>query len=160
MIQNMHRADQAHSGTTDATRSERGIHAAGNRETVRVGGLGIHRKQLTFDYLDTVTGEVLHPAHEPIELPAPAPGVTPERLADTRQALAWFKAEQHVLAAAVTLAVQSGFGVHAREIPRVMMPGSVRCSPSGARAAAGLVDAQTGGGLVFEVDPIYASRGS
>jgi hypothetical protein len=23
-----------------------------------VGGLGIHRKQLTFDYLDTATGEV------------------------------------------------------------------------------------------------------
>jgi len=26
-----------------------------------VGGLDIHRKQITFDYLDTVTGEV-HPA--------------------------------------------------------------------------------------------------
>jgi hypothetical protein len=32
MIQNLRRADQAHSGTTDATRTERGIHAAGNGE--------------------------------------------------------------------------------------------------------------------------------
>jgi hypothetical protein len=30
---NLRRADQAHSGTTDATRTEHGIHAAGNRET-------------------------------------------------------------------------------------------------------------------------------
>jgi hypothetical protein len=28
MIQNLRRADQAHSGTTDATRTERGFHAA------------------------------------------------------------------------------------------------------------------------------------
>jgi hypothetical protein len=66
---------------------------------------------------------LLHPAREPIELAAPAPGVTPERLADTQQALAWFKAERHVLAAAVTLAVRSGFGVHAREIPLAMSLG-------------------------------------
>jgi len=32
MIQNLRSADQAHSGTTDATRTERGIHAAGNGE--------------------------------------------------------------------------------------------------------------------------------
>jgi DNA-binding SARP family transcriptional activator len=64
---------------------------------------------------------LLHPAHEPIKLAAPAPGVTPEPLANTQQALAWFKAEQHVAAAAVTLAVRSGFDVHAQEIPRAMM---------------------------------------
>ena len=29
MIQNLRRADQAHSGITDATRTERGIHTAG-----------------------------------------------------------------------------------------------------------------------------------
>jgi hypothetical protein len=33
MIQKMRRADQAHSGTTDATRTERGFHAARNGET-------------------------------------------------------------------------------------------------------------------------------
>jgi hypothetical protein len=33
MIQNLRRADQGHSGTTDATRTERGFHALGNGET-------------------------------------------------------------------------------------------------------------------------------
>lgn len=65
---------------------------------------------------------LLHPAHGPIELAAPAPGVAPERFADARQALAWFKAEQHVLTAAAALAVASGFDAHAREIPRSMGP--------------------------------------
>ena len=32
MIQKVRRADQAHSGTTDATRTERGLDAAGNEE--------------------------------------------------------------------------------------------------------------------------------
>src|ERR1700722_5176782 len=32
MIHKLRRAGQAHSGTTDATRTERGIHTAGNRE--------------------------------------------------------------------------------------------------------------------------------
>jgi DNA-binding SARP family transcriptional activator len=65
---------------------------------------------------------LLHSAHEPVELAAPAPGVSPEPLVDARQALAWFKAEQHVLVAAVTLALQAGFDVHAREIRRAMTP--------------------------------------
>jgi hypothetical protein len=65
---------------------------------------------------------LLHPASEPTELAAPAPGVSPEQLADTRQALAWFKAEQHVLVAVVVLALQAGFHVHAREICRAMTP--------------------------------------
>jgi hypothetical protein len=33
MIQNLHRADQAHSETTDTTRTERGSHAARNGES-------------------------------------------------------------------------------------------------------------------------------
>jgi len=33
MIQNVRRADLAHFGATDATRTERGIHAAGNGES-------------------------------------------------------------------------------------------------------------------------------
>jgi hypothetical protein len=80
-------------------------------------------RRLLDHYLHTAArgAFLLRPAHEPIELAAPAPGVTPERLADTQQALAWFKAERHIIAAAVTLAVQSGFGVHARELPRAMI---------------------------------------
>jgi hypothetical protein len=33
MIQNLHRADQAHSETTDTTRTQRGFHAARNGES-------------------------------------------------------------------------------------------------------------------------------
>ena len=75
-------------------------------------------------YLHTVVhgAFLLDSAYEPIELAAPAPGVSPERLVDTRQALAWFKAEQHVLVAAIALALQKGFDVHAREIRRAMTP--------------------------------------
>jgi DNA-binding SARP family transcriptional activator len=75
-------------------------------------------------YLHTAIhgGMLLHPAHEPIELTTPAPGVTPERFADARKALAWFKAEQHVLTAAANLAAASGFDAHACEIRRSMLP--------------------------------------
>ena len=59
---------------------------------------------------------LLHPAHEPIELAAPVPGVTPEPLADARQAIAWFKSDQHVLTAAVALAAAAGFDAHASSI--------------------------------------------
>jgi DNA-binding SARP family transcriptional activator len=69
---------------------------------------------------------LLHPAHRPIELAAPAPGVTPERFADARQALAWFKAEQDVLTAIAALAVASGFDAHACEIRRSRTPFSQR----------------------------------
>lgn len=64
---------------------------------------------------------LLHPAREAVELAAPVPGVTPERLTNARQALAWFKAEQHVLTAAVAVATASGFDAHAIEITRSMM---------------------------------------
>jgi hypothetical protein len=39
-----------------------------------VGGLGIHRKQLTFDYLDTVTGEVQRGQIAPANLSQVGPG--------------------------------------------------------------------------------------
>ena len=37
-----------------------------------VGGLDIHRKQLTFDYLDTATGEVKRGQIAPADRGAPA----------------------------------------------------------------------------------------
>ena len=52
---------------------------------------------------------LLDPAREPVTLSAPRPGVTPERLAGSQQALAWFEAEHHVLISAVTTAAQTGF---------------------------------------------------
>jgi DNA-binding SARP family transcriptional activator len=94
-------------------------------------------RRLLDHYLHTAVhgAFLLHSAHEPVELAAPAPGVSPERLVDTRQALAWFKAEQHVLVAAVTLALQAGFDVHAREIRRAMTPflASPRSLPAAGR---------------------------
>ncbi len=44
----------------------------------------------------------LKPARNPIDLPAPGPGVTPEQLPDRNAALAWFAAERPVLVAAAT----------------------------------------------------------
>jgi hypothetical protein len=44
---------------------------------------------------------LLRPARDPITLPAPADGVTPEPLADRDAALTWFQAEHAVLLAAV-----------------------------------------------------------
>ena len=45
------------------------------------------------------------------------PGVTPERLASYQEALAWFEAEHRVLAAALALAAEGGFDVHAWQLP-------------------------------------------
>jgi len=50
------------------------------------------------------------------------PGTRPERLGDSRQALAWYEAERAVLVAVVTLADQAGFDVHGWRLPRAMMP--------------------------------------
>jgi tetratricopeptide (TPR) repeat protein/transcriptional regulator with XRE-family HTH domain len=77
-----------------------------------------------------VLDHYLHTAHAaaflletsrlPISLTPPWPGVTPERLADHHQAMEWFQAEHHVLAAAITLAANTGFDVHAWQIPWTM----------------------------------------
>jgi tetratricopeptide (TPR) repeat protein len=51
---------------------------------------------------------VLNPSREPITLPPPQPAVVLEKPADTREAMAWFDAEQDVLFATVTLAAKKG----------------------------------------------------
>jgi tetratricopeptide (TPR) repeat protein/transcriptional regulator with XRE-family HTH domain len=75
-------------------------------------------------YLHTAAHAVqlLNPSHEPVALAAPSPGVTPGRPADHRQALAWFEAEHQILLATVTLAAQSGFDVHAWQLPWALTP--------------------------------------
>jgi DNA-binding SARP family transcriptional activator len=45
---------------------------------------------------------LLRPARDPIALPAPAPGVDPQPLADLDAALSWFQAEHSVLLATMT----------------------------------------------------------
>ncbi len=75
-------------------------------------------------YLHTAAhaAQLLNPSHEPVALAAPSPGTVPGRPADHRQALAWFEAEHQVLLAAVTLAAQSGFDVHAWQLPWALTP--------------------------------------
>jgi len=65
---------------------------------------------------------LLNPSHEPVALAAPGPDTAPERPADHRRALAWFEEEHQVLLAAVTLAAQSGFDVHAWQLPWALTP--------------------------------------
>jgi DNA-binding SARP family transcriptional activator len=59
---------------------------------------------------------LLHPTRRPILLAPALPGVTPEQLADTGQALAWFEAERPVLMAAAERALDDGFDTHAWQI--------------------------------------------
>ncbi|HET7018527.1 MAG TPA: tetratricopeptide repeat protein [Streptosporangiaceae bacterium] len=63
---------------------------------------------------------VLNPGLEPVGIAPQGPGVVPEHLADIQEALAWFDAEHYVLLAAITLAAQSGYDVHAWQIPTTM----------------------------------------
>ncbi|MBF9129633.1 tetratricopeptide repeat protein [Plantactinospora sp. S1510] len=51
---------------------------------------------------------VLHPIREPITVPPPSAGVTPEEVAEDHQALAWFAAERPVLLAAIRQAADHG----------------------------------------------------
>jgi DNA-binding SARP family transcriptional activator len=57
-------------------------------------------------------GALLHPLRDPIAPAAPAPGVTPESLADRPRALAWCIAEHRVLLALIRLAAGHGFDDH------------------------------------------------
>jgi tetratricopeptide (TPR) repeat protein len=52
-----------------------------------------------------------------IPLPEPQSGVSPEHFAGNQDALAWFDAEYRVLLAATSLAADSGFDVHAWQLP-------------------------------------------
>ncbi|HVQ91801.1 MAG TPA: tetratricopeptide repeat protein [Mycobacteriales bacterium] len=53
-----------------------------------------------------------YPARDPVTLARPAPGVCPEPFADGQQALAWLRAEQDVLLAAIDLAAGTGSDAH------------------------------------------------
>jgi transcriptional regulator with XRE-family HTH domain/tetratricopeptide (TPR) repeat protein len=60
---------------------------------------------------------LIRPTRGPITIPPPRPGVTPETLADHQQALGWFEAEHYVLRSAAFLAEETGFNVHAWQLP-------------------------------------------
>src|SRR5262249_29991803 len=65
-------------------------------------------------YLHTAytANRLLDPPRAPIPLSPPAPGVTPEHLADYQQALDWFTVDHPVLLAAVDQAAATGFDTH------------------------------------------------
>jgi DNA-binding SARP family transcriptional activator/tetratricopeptide (TPR) repeat protein len=54
----------------------------------------------------------MRPQRDPIRLDAPVPGVEPEEIGGSAQALAWFTAERAVLMSVVAQAVRSGADVH------------------------------------------------
>jgi DNA-binding SARP family transcriptional activator len=58
----------------------------------------------------------LAPVRRPITLAALPPGVTPEHIADTGQALAWFEAEDQVLMGVMARAADAGFDTHAWQL--------------------------------------------
>ena len=60
---------------------------------------------------------LLAPTRRPVTLAALQPGVTPEHIAGTEQALAWYEAECQVLLAAVVRARDTSFDTHAWQIP-------------------------------------------
>jgi tetratricopeptide (TPR) repeat protein/transcriptional regulator with XRE-family HTH domain len=75
-------------------------------------------------YLHTAAhaDRLLDPAQEPAALAPPRPGAAATKPADHRQATAWFEGEHQVLLAAVTLAAESGFDIHAWQLPWAMEP--------------------------------------
>jgi DNA-binding SARP family transcriptional activator len=77
------------------------------------------RHRMLDHYLHTAAAAsyLLASRREPIPLSPPQPQVRPEELADDQQALSWFRAEHQVLLAAISLAADAGFWVHAWQLP-------------------------------------------
>jgi DNA-binding SARP family transcriptional activator/tetratricopeptide (TPR) repeat protein len=70
---------------------------------------------------------LLRPHRDPISPGTPLAGVTTEQLTGTHEALAWFDAEQQVLAAAVGLAARTGHDTHAWQLAWAMFSSLDRC---------------------------------
>jgi DNA-binding SARP family transcriptional activator len=66
---------------------------------------------------------LLYPLREPVTRTPPPPrsGVTTEAMADRHRAHAWFEAEYRVLFAVIKLAAESGFDMHAWQLPWAMV---------------------------------------
>ncbi|MER7276293.1 BTAD domain-containing putative transcriptional regulator [Dactylosporangium sp. NPDC000244] len=60
------------------------------------------------------------PGRRPLHPPEPVPGLTVPRIGDPDRALGWFEANHRVLTAAVRLAADEGFDVHAWQLPWTM----------------------------------------
>jgi DNA-binding SARP family transcriptional activator/tetratricopeptide (TPR) repeat protein len=78
-------------------------------------------------YLHTALcgARLLHPALRDVPMEPPRPGVTPETVVSTAEALAWFTAEHQVLLAAVAQAGEAGeagLDAHAWQLPWTLGP--------------------------------------
>jgi DNA-binding SARP family transcriptional activator/tetratricopeptide (TPR) repeat protein len=65
---------------------------------------------------------LLNPHRDPVPLTPAGPGVTPEQLAGSERALAWFDAERQALTAAVDTAAGAGFDLHAWQLAWALAP--------------------------------------
>jgi tetratricopeptide (TPR) repeat protein len=65
---------------------------------------------------------LLDPARDPLTLPPPVPGVTPQQPADYQQALDWFTVEYPVLMAVVEQAAAAGFDTHTGQLAWILRP--------------------------------------
>ena len=93
---------------------------ARSHDSERQRQAALHR---TLDhYLHTAhtAAALLHPRHDLIAIAPAQPGVTTQRLTDTKAALAWFTAEHRTLLAASALALRRGFDAHAWQLARAM----------------------------------------
>jgi len=80
----------------------------------------IHRALDFYLHTSHAAALLIDPSREPVALNPPRPGVTPEPLASSQQALAWFEAEHRVLMSAITAADQAGSDTHAWQLPWAM----------------------------------------
>jgi tetratricopeptide (TPR) repeat protein len=76
----------------------------------------VHRTLDHYLYTAQTAARLLDRGRDPLPLPSPQPGVSPERLADHERALTWFTTEHAVLLAAVGHAAATGFDSHAWQL--------------------------------------------
>lgn len=67
-----------------------------------------------------VAAMIIRPQRDPIRLDTPVPGVVPEEMSGSDQAIAWFAAERPVLMSVVAQAVEFGADVHTWQLATAM----------------------------------------
>jgi DNA-binding SARP family transcriptional activator/tetratricopeptide (TPR) repeat protein len=85
--------------------------------------LALHRVLDYYLHTANAADQLLYSARPRLVLPAPQPGVAPaESFSSHSGTLAWFDAEHEALAAAIGVATDRGFGIHAWQLAWVMEP--------------------------------------
>ncbi len=83
--------------------------------------MAVHRVLDHYLQASNTAAMLVNPARDPIPLARSQPGITPEEFAAPPEAMTWFRTEHAVLLAAVTQAADSGFDVHAWQIPAMLV---------------------------------------